>query len=192
MFRTFARGRRWAFALTLLALVAAVLVAACDDDDDDDDAGASPTATASTATATTTATATPTEEAAPAALELSVGTDGALGSYLVGPDGRTLYVFTVDRPGVSNCGGQCIDNWPPLLIGDGQEPTAFEGLDGELGVIEREDGLGRQVTYAGAPLYYWLADQLPGDTTGHGVGDVWSVATPSGATSLSSQQGYDY
>ena len=30
------------------------------------------------------------------------------------------------------------------------------------------------------PLYYWQNDQEPGDTTGHGVNDVWFVVPPAG------------
>src|SRR5690606_767506 len=100
--------------------------------------------------------------------------------YLIGPNGMTLYLFTNDEPGVSNCSGGCAENWPPLVVPEGLEPTAVEGAPGELGVIEREDGLGRQVTYDGMPLYYWASDVLPGDTTGEGVNDVWFVVPPSG------------
>ena len=28
----------------------------------------------------------------------------------------TLYLFTRDEPGVSNCAGDCLVNWPPLLV----------------------------------------------------------------------------
>ena len=41
---------------------------------------------------------------------------GDLGTYLVGPDGRTLYYFTKDvTPGQSACAGDCLKAWPPLL-----------------------------------------------------------------------------
>ena len=40
-----------------------------------------------------------------------------LGTYLVGPEGKTLYYFTRDiTPGVSVCSGGCLDAWPPLLV----------------------------------------------------------------------------
>ncbi len=39
-----------------------------------------------------------------------------LGEILTGPDGRTLYVFTKDTAGVSNCTGACLQNWPPLTV----------------------------------------------------------------------------
>jgi len=63
------------------------------------------------------------------------------------------------------------------LVEEGQDPVAGPGLTGELGTIERTDG-GRQVTYNGMPLYYWIQDSNPGDATGQAVGDVWYVVHP--------------
>ncbi len=36
-----------------------------------------------------------------------------LGSYLVTPDGMTLYFFANDQPNNSTCYGMCAQNWPP-------------------------------------------------------------------------------
>jgi len=105
---------------------------------------------------------------------LSIGGNADLGEFLVGPDGMTLYTFGNDTPGVSNCYDQCAVNWPPLLVAPGEEPSAGEGVTGELGTIERTDG-GIQVTYNGQPLYYWINDVIPGDATGHLFRDVWFV-----------------
>jgi polyisoprenoid-binding protein YceI len=63
------------------------------------------------------------------------------------------------------------------MLEDGQSLAAGEGVVGELGTVEREDG-GTMVTYNGMPLYYWIKDEAPGDTTGHGVGGVWAVVGP--------------
>ncbi len=100
-----------------------------------------------------------------------------LGKILTDGQGMTLYLYTPDEENVSNCYDQCAVNWPPLLVGEGVEPAAGEGLTGELGVIDRTDG-GRQVTYNGMPLYYWIRDSQPGDVTGQGVGNVWFVVHP--------------
>ncbi len=108
---------------------------------------------------------------------LSVGGSEALGDFLVGPNGMTLYSFANDEAGVSNCYDQCAVNWPPLLVGASQEPTAGEGAAGAIGVIERTDGT-RQVTYNGMPLYYWINDVVPGDATGQNVREVWFVVEP--------------
>ncbi len=110
---------------------------------------------------------------------VAVGGNDELGSFLVGPDGMTLYLFTNDEPGVSNCYDNCAVNWPPLLVPDGQQPTAGEGVTGTLGVTERTDGT-LQVTYDDMPLYYWIRDVVPGDATGQNVGEVWFVINVEG------------
>jgi predicted lipoprotein with Yx(FWY)xxD motif/polyisoprenoid-binding protein YceI len=111
--------------------------------------------------------------------ELLVSLSGSdkLGPFLVGPDEMTLYLFTNDEEDVTNCYGRCAENWPPLVLEDGQTLEAGEGVVGELGTTERTDG-GSMVTYNGMPLYYWIKDAAPGDTTGHGVGGVWAVVGP--------------
>lgn len=116
---------------------------------------------------------------------VSVRSSAELGDFLVGPDGMTLYTFANDQPGVSSCVDRCAVNWPPLLVAAGEQPTASAELPGTLGVIERADGT-FQVTYNDMPLYTWIRDVIPGDTTGHLVGDVWFVASVGGETSAMS------
>jgi predicted lipoprotein with Yx(FWY)xxD motif/polyisoprenoid-binding protein YceI len=108
---------------------------------------------------------------------ITLSGDDVLGPYLIGEDGMTLYIFTRDELGVTNCYDQCAVNWPPLMLEEGVALAAGEGVTGELATTPRDDG-GMQVTYNGWPLYYWVKDAVPGDTTGHGVGAVWAVATP--------------
>jgi len=190
------RARRLTATAALLAL-APLLFAACTDDEPEDTAAEATTATSEATTAASDATATATEAmtetatateamtetpAAAGGATVSVATEGDLAPYLVGPEGMTLYLFTNDEAGVSNCTEGCLANWPPLLIEEGDEPTAGDDVPGELGVIEREDGEGRQVTYNGMPLYYWQGDTAPGDTTGHEVGGVWFVVPPTDPT----------
>lgn len=108
------------------------------------------------------------------------GTD-ALGEFLVVGTGMakglTLYTFANDTEGKSTCTGDCATTWPPLLVEEG-EPTASMDVPGSLGVYERMEDGGRQLTYNGMPLYYFSGDSAPGDTTGEGLGDVWFVAAP--------------
>lgn len=114
------------------------------------------------------------------AIVIDTGSD-ELGTYLVGPEGMTLYYFTRDvTPGVSVCNGACAEAWPPLLLEESQTLAAGEGVTGPLGVIERADG-SRMAAYRGRPLYYWASDEKPGDTTGQGVGGVWFVARADGS-----------
>lgn len=99
-----------------------------------------------------------------------------LGPYLTDANGMTLYLFTADtEPGVSTCYGDCAKAWP---IFTAEEPLTLPAdVEGELTLIERTDG-STQIAYNGIPLYYWQADQQPGDATGQGVGDVWFVVAP--------------
>jgi predicted lipoprotein with Yx(FWY)xxD motif len=99
-----------------------------------------------------------------------------LGTFLVDSKGMTLYLFTKDSPGKSVCEGDCLTAWPPLQ----GEVTAGAGVDESLiGSIKRSDG-STQASYGDWPLYYWMEDKRPGDTTGQGVGDVWYVVSPEG------------
>lgn len=103
---------------------------------------------------------------------VSTTKSSALGEYLVAPNGMTLYLYTKDEKGVSNCYEGCAAAWPPLL-------TAYLPAEkgSKLGTTARKDGA-LQVTYDGKPLYFWAKDSKPGDTTGQNVGKVWFVVKP--------------
>ncbi len=117
-----------------------------------------------------------------AAQEVTVATaTDDLGTYLVGPDGRTLYYFTRDvTPGQSVCSGGCLEAWPPLLLGEGATLAAGEGVTGTLASVPRDDGT-VQAAYRGRPLYYWQGDTAAGETNGEAVGGVWFVAQADGS-----------
>lgn len=100
-----------------------------------------------------------------------------MGPVLSSDTGMTLYLFTNDEIGVSNCYEQCAANWPPYLVESADDLLKGANIGGALGTIERTDGT-LQVTYNGWPLYYWAKDEAIGDTTGHMVGDVWFAIAP--------------
>ncbi len=108
---------------------------------------------------------------------VGVATSAELGDYLIGPNGMTLYMFANDEPGVSNCVDQCAQNWPPYTVNANDRLVAAAGINGELSTVERPDG-SLQVAYNGMPLYFWINDAAPGDTTGEGVRGVWAVVAP--------------
>jgi predicted lipoprotein with Yx(FWY)xxD motif len=111
-------------------------------------------------------------------LHIQVAQNTPFGDILVDGQGMTLYMFTMDEQDVSNCRGDCLNLWPPLVI-EG-EPVLGEGVDAEMiGSAELEDGR-RMVTYNGMPLYYYAFDNEPGDTNGQRVGDIWFVVSPVG------------
>ena len=116
--------------------------------------------------------------AAAAEPTVKVAYSPTLGHYLVGPNDMTLYLFTRDQPGMSACSGRCIGNWPALTVESKDDLQLPEGLAGTLDVITRADDGKLQVTYNGMPLYYWVQDQKPGDTTGQAVNNVWYVVNP--------------
>ncbi len=100
------------------------------------------------------------------------------GDSLAGASGMTLYINTKEADGTIACTGGCAAAWPPLT----GAATAGSGATGTLGTITRPDG-SVQVTYNGAPLYYYAADTAAGNATGQGVGGIWFIASPSGAGS---------
>ncbi|HEY2073327.1 MAG TPA: hypothetical protein VGG88_07120, partial [Gaiellaceae bacterium] len=53
-----------------------------------------------------------------------------LGMVLVGPNGRTLYLFVKDRNDKSACSSSCAGFWPPLLTKS--KPTAGMGVNASL------------------------------------------------------------
>jgi predicted lipoprotein with Yx(FWY)xxD motif len=101
------------------------------------------------------------------------------GASLVGTDGMTLYIFTQDTDGTSTCVDDCAAMWPPFEVEAGATVEGGDGVTGDLGIIERDDGTS-QVTYDGMPLYFFAEDAEPGDAIGEGVGGVWFIASPEG------------
>ncbi len=86
-------------------------------------------------------------------------------------------MFKKDTPGQSTCTDKCAENWPPVLVGSEEKPSAATGITGKLGTTKRADGT-MQVTYNDMPLYYFAKDAVPGDATGQAVGDSWYVVKP--------------
>jgi predicted lipoprotein with Yx(FWY)xxD motif len=104
-----------------------------------------------------------------------------LGSILVDSHGITLYDFPPDKAGKSTCYGACAALWPPLLTKG--KPLAGLGVKAALlGTTKRKDGK-VEVTYGGHPLYYFVSDRKPGQTTGQGLnqfGAPWWVLSAAG------------
>ena len=101
-----------------------------------------------------------------------------LGSYLVGPKGMTVYIFTNDTMGTERAPA------PAAARTTGRQspsPTKLTSLLARtsrgLGTIAAADG-SYQVTYHGWPLYTYAKDAARGDTMGEGVGDKWYTIAP--------------
>jgi predicted lipoprotein with Yx(FWY)xxD motif len=104
-----------------------------------------------------------------------------LGRILVDSKGITLYDFAKDKGTASTCYGACAALWPPLTTNG--KPVAVRGARASLlGTTKRKDGK-LEVTYNGHPLYYFVTDRKPGQTTGQGVnqfGAPWWVLSAAG------------
>jgi predicted lipoprotein with Yx(FWY)xxD motif len=142
----------------------------------------SSTPTAAAASPSPSPAASPSPSAPTTAAIIKVATDAKLGKLLVDGNGMTVYLFVADKSTTSTCYTSCAQFWPPVLTAGA--PKAGAGAQASLlGTTSRTDGT-TEVTYAGHPLYYFLQDKKPGDTTGQGVngfGGLWWVLTPTGA-----------
>ncbi len=141
-----------------------------------------------------------TPAAAPPASALMVTQNATLGNYVTDSSGRTLYIFTKDTSGVSNCTGSCAQTWLPFT-GQAMSPSAPSAAGTSsaettpsasgttaaqmnidptmLAMITRSDGTS-QVTFNGHPLYYYSGDTNPGDAKGQGIAGNWFVIDPTG------------
>jgi len=185
------RNMRFSTRLATVLAVTTLALAACGDDDEE--------------SSSTTAAAGATETVAPAATEPSdragygdtpaattaaapsgdaaglLLADTGLGQVVTAANGMTVYMFMPDNMGAPTCTADCAQAWPPVLVDDGVEATAGEGLDPALLATATHPEGGTQVTYGGWPVYYFSGDSAPGDTNGHGQGDVWYAIDAAGA-----------
>jgi predicted lipoprotein with Yx(FWY)xxD motif len=85
------------------------------------------------------------------------------GPILVDSRGFTLYAFTKDRRNHDACADvpDCLTVWPALTVSG--KPIVGPGVKRSLiGTITVKGK--KQVTYAGHPLYGYIADRAPGQT----------------------------
>jgi predicted lipoprotein with Yx(FWY)xxD motif len=107
------------------------------------------------------------------------GGDPSIGAFLVDGDGMTVYKSYADEKEKSNCTGDCLTQWPPVLVDRAENLTngSKTWLEGKLGTIPGPDGY-LQVTYKGRPLYYSVLDTGPSDFNGQGIDENWYVVAP--------------
>lgn len=113
-------------------------------------------------------------------------TDVRLGNYLTDSLNNTLYYFSNDFNGKSNCTGGCLAVWPIYYAGDDlTQAKLATGLDiADFGTITTSTGA-KQTTYKTWPLYYYAplvngtnVRENPGETKGEAVNNIWFVAKP--------------
>ena len=108
----------------------------------------------------------------------------ALGSILVNRGGRTVFAFTRDSRNRDRCAqvAGCTGIWP--LVTTSGTPALGPGVKRSLVGTIKVAGA-RQVTYAGHPLYTYIGDAGPGDTSYVGqsqFGGRWLALNAAGRT----------
>jgi predicted lipoprotein with Yx(FWY)xxD motif len=157
------------FSLAALAVVSALVLAAC---------GGGSSYGGNNSPSTTSKSSAPAATSSAASVSAK---SSSLGTFLVNAKGQTLYLWDADHGSRSTCDGECATDWPPLTTKGA--PKAGAGVKASLlGMTKRADGT-QEVTYAGHPLYTFVGDTAPGQTTGQGsaaFGAPWWVVTPAG------------
>lgn len=82
-------------------------------------------------------------------------------AVLTNAHGYTLYWFAPDTSSASHCYGTCAAYWPPVI----GTPSGAAGVTGTLATVKRSNGA-LQATYNGHPLYTYIGDAAPGQSTG--------------------------
>jgi predicted lipoprotein with Yx(FWY)xxD motif len=81
------------------------------------------------------------------------------------------------------CVGSCALVWPPLKLATGATPGASGQAKASLVSSAADPEGGHVVTYAGWPLYTYVADTGPGTAKGQALllnGGYWYVISPTG------------
>jgi predicted lipoprotein with Yx(FWY)xxD motif len=102
---------------------------------------------------------------------------------LVNAQGHTLYIFAPDNDKKVTCVGGCAAVWPPASLPTGEKAVASGAVKQSLLGSDPNPSGGQVITYAGWPLYTYVADTATGTATGEAVnlnGGLWYVISPSG------------
>jgi predicted lipoprotein with Yx(FWY)xxD motif len=107
------------------------------------------------------------------------------GTILVNARGYTLYSFTRDKGGKDDCVKihECLTAWPAVTTSG--RPIAGPGVKSSLIGTINVPGVGTQVTYNRKPLYTFIKDSGPGDTSWIGYpqfGGVWPAVSAGGGS----------
>jgi predicted lipoprotein with Yx(FWY)xxD motif len=108
-----------------------------------------------------------------------------VGKVLVDGSGFTLYRFSKDPRNSDTCVkiSECTNLWPPLISSG--RPLAGPGVRAKLLSSIKLPGGGRQVTYAGHPLYRYAAATEKGETGYVGAqqfGGSWYAVNAAGGS----------
>jgi len=146
--------------IALLAVAGALAIAGCGSSNNESSSSGGGNSTESAASTTSESAG-----SSGAATFVSIASVPKLGSVIVNSKGFTLYDFHKDKGTKSSCYGECAKVWPPLTTEGAPQPSNGASAS-KLGTTKRSDGT-IQVTYAGHPLYTYVADTKPGDAKGN-------------------------
>jgi predicted lipoprotein with Yx(FWY)xxD motif len=173
---------RTTYALALLALAVTLAIAGCGSSDDGESSGGAYGGKGASATSgETTSSGSEAGSSAGTVAVLTVASAPKVGPILVDSKGFTVYDFHKDKGTTSSCYGGCAKVWPPVTTA-GAPQTGEGAMSSQLGTTKRKDG-SVQVTYAGHPLYTYVADKKPGEANGNdfsSFGAEWYALQGSG------------
>ena len=177
-------------ALLLAGPAALVLAAAAACGSSGGSVNVSSGSTGSSAASTVATSSAPSASAAASGAALQVTSNSSLGQIVTTSAGMTVYRYDADSasPSKSNCSGQCLTAWPPVLVTGSAKPQVSGVSASLVGEITRSDGT-KQITLDGWPLYTYAGDSAAGQTSGQGVGNSWWAVTPTGAKAAGSTSG---
>jgi predicted lipoprotein with Yx(FWY)xxD motif len=117
---------------------------------------------------------------------VSIGKVKGVGKVLVDANGHPVYSL-VNKHQPVLCTGACLNEFVPLTVAPGSQPTGGKGVKG-LGVVAG----GTQVTENGFPLFLFPGDQQAKDANGQGMkssGGTWNVVKVTGSKSGGKKNG---
>ncbi|HXN59162.1 MAG TPA: hypothetical protein VN886_01805 [Acidimicrobiales bacterium] len=111
-------------------------------------------------------------------IHVSTATVAHVGTVLTTSSGLTLYRYTSDPVGQSDCTGTCATFWPPFTVAKGDRVAGPKGVKG-LSVIDV--GHRRwQVAFHDVALYRFAGDTKKGQAKGQAVDGTWFAVLKSG------------
>lgn len=167
------------------AIAVALVVVGCGSSSSSSSATSSSTTSTPAAASTTSSSSSSTSSISPTgSVRIATRTVPGLGTVLVNSQGRTLYLFAPDKDRKVTCTGSCASVWPPVMLPAGAKAVGAAGVKASLLGSDPDPTGGRVVTYAGWPLYLYVADTKAGAAAGQALnvnGGLWYVLSPSGA-----------
>ena len=91
---------------------------------------------------------------------------------------RSLYALSTEKGAALHCKTSCLSTWVPLLVKSSVKSVAVgPGVKGKVGFVRRS-ATRKQVTFNTYPLYTYVGDSGPNQSTGEAIasdGGVWHL-----------------